>query len=151
MNEFLGRGIGYKGLPWNVIFTSEWQLFLDALKVCGIPHSWHHMPNYTREEEFQNILKDNGFNLTSHALVGLVVGDVMYVFSTGKAHWTTDEADREARHMGWGPDGAFVFAYNMNTKEVTQRTQMDTSGKSTGLTGYEALASTYGPFPEYTP
>lgn len=153
MDDFQGRRIGFYSQPWNEAFTSEYQLFLDALKVCGIPFSHHHMPNYQREEEFQKILLDSGFELTSHALTGLVLGDLMYVFSTGQAHWTTDKDDPEARHQGWGPNGAFVFTYNMKTKEVVKRGNYSesSSGFLPGLHGRNALEGEYGPFPDFTP
>jgi hypothetical protein len=108
---------------FSVRTHNEFSMFIDTLRNMGVPHFLSHC---LEKEEWQQIVFEAGFNITSLACTGIVIGDVenreastgvMFVFSCGPSHWTTGPGGDK----GHGPTGAFMFAYDMSKKKITKR------------------------------
>lgn len=118
---------------------SEFHVMLCALQTLGIPYKMHWAPASSNEEFHRKALKDGGFNLSVHCLTGVCIGNQMYVFSTGKAHWVGE-------HEGRGPNGAFLYVMDMEKNEIVYNRLKYLQSKSEfnwRVTGVHALASQY--------
>lgn len=114
---------------------TEFHIFLCTLKTLGIPHSMHWMPSYKNNGIHATLLKEGGFNLSEDSINGVVIGDKMFVFSSGQAHWTGEE--------GHGPSSAFLYILDTKTNTATYRAQYKSDGFFY-LSGLQALKNQYG-------
>lgn len=126
---------------------SEYHLMLCALKTLGIRFTSHYAPGSTDEDFHRKALDKGGFNLSTGAIIGICIGNQMFVFSTGKAHWTTGEdPDDMNEHKGHGPDGAFLYVVDtVKNQVIYHRTGRchQTSEFDKNITGVKALATQY--------
>lgn len=136
---------------------SEFGRFIDFLRTTGIHFNVHWAPaenNIKTKKIHQKILKEGGFNITALALNGICIGNQMFVFSVGEAHWTTGpDPDDMDQHKGHGPKGVFLYVFDMTTnKLINYRTKCSLfNGRfDENTTGLQALMSSY-PMDELDP
>lgn len=94
---------------------TEFKVCLDTLKILGVPHFVDHGPcrgngKIGKDDALQQAVIDAGHNFTTHATTGVQIGDEMLVFFTGGSGDRND-------------DGAFVFRFNVKTREVVHNTK----------------------------
>ena len=118
---------------------SELRLLLGVFKALGVPFTMHCHPSYSdTDEHHKAALKAAGFGLSHDFLNGVCVGDIMLVFSVGQPQWYSED-------HAWGPTGAFLYAFNMKTKEVRMRACYEGGDLVPGLQGLAAMQRQYGP------
>lgn len=113
--------------------TNEGSLLLDTLRYLGIPHEsrWYALPPNKTKEEWDQVIGDLGFCLTSLATHGYSVGNILFVFSTGQPHCPDGEAH--------GPNNLFLFAYDMKEDKVLPRVRHDLHVTGTRMGTEEGL------------
>lgn len=138
---------------------SEWAEMLNTLKRCGVKFHIHWAPAHggedaeQRQEVFKQILKKCGFNITPLATNAIVIGDIYYIYSASKPHWTAyedDPADMKG-HKGWGDIKTFLFSWDSKTGEYQARVLYASDGRAVIAEGLVAIERIYGPIPKFTP
>lgn len=139
--------------------VTEFQQLIETCKRSGIHFHIHWSPASEGTEStehkrklLQGFLKEAGFNLTALSTNAVIIGDVYYVYSCGKPHWTTYEDDETdmSGHKGWGEDDMFLFSWNKKTGDRVQRVLMDKDNCNAIAFGRKAVELVCGPFPKFT-
>lgn len=122
---------------------NEYCTFMDTMKYFGITYNtWHQLP----KEKWQDIVSAEGYGITSLATFGLVIDHMMFVFSTGKPHWVVEPSGDETgiNEVAFGPEAAFLYAYDNKENKVIHRRNIGQSGRPYGdAIGVEAMAIQY--------
>ncbi len=126
---------------------SEFHIMLCALQTLGITYSMHWAPGTTDKALHRKTLDEGGFNLSEGCLTGICIGNQMFVFSTGQAHWTTGkDPENLNEHKGHGPNGAFLYVIDIQQNKLIKyrtkylRESLESDHKPTGV---KALAEQY--------
>jgi hypothetical protein len=103
----------------NVIRTnSDFASFIDTMRCLGIPvvTMWQ-----LDKENWQDIIDQAGYCITSLACTGMKIGSMVFVFSSGPPHWACKNVNGACEEFEFGPDASFMFAYDLSEKKVVER------------------------------